>query len=269
MLTQEVLVPVLICLAGAALWLLDSSEGFSDHFLKVTRKRTEELPDKTRVRARLAQLGREKEYEKFRIRQISFSSVLTGTLFLFLFIATGVVGVSLAGSALGGVSAYFLFDRQLSKDVVAHRLAIESEFASIIEMLTLSLSAGETPLAAISRISTRSSGLLGKEFARITESVRSGKSFTDAVDAMGHRIDSLVIRRFVDSLVTAISRGAPLIEVLQRHAAEARQNQRNILMDRAGKAEIAMMVPVVFLILPISVLFALWPSLIHLNLFAS
>jgi len=57
--------------------------------------------------------------------------------------------------------------------------------------------------------------------------------------------------------------------VLQRHAAEARQNQRNILMNKAGKAEITMMVPVVFLILPVSVLFALWPSLTHLNFFAS
>jgi tight adherence protein C len=57
--------------------------------------------------------------------------------------------------------------------------------------------------------------------------------------------------------------------VLQRHAAEARQIQRNHLMDKAGKAEISMMVPVVFLILPVSILFALWPSVTHLNLFAA
>ena len=40
-------------------------------------------------------------------------------------------------------------------------------------------------------------------------------------------------------------------------------------MDKAGKAETSMMVPVVFLILPISILFALWPSVTHLNLFAA
>jgi tight adherence protein C len=40
-------------------------------------------------------------------------------------------------------------------------------------------------------------------------------------------------------------------------------------MDKAGKAEISMMVPVVFLILPVSILFALWPSVIRLNLFAA
>jgi len=42
-----------------------------------------------------------------------------------------------------------------------------------------------------------------------------------------------------------------------------------IIMNAAGKAEISMMIPVVFLILPISILFALWPSLTNLNLFAS
>jgi tight adherence protein C len=78
-----------------------------------------------------------------------------------------------------------------------------------------------------------------------------------------------MIRRFVDALITAMLRGAPVIDVLQRHALEARENQRNRILSAASKAEISMMIPVVFLILPISILFALWPSLANLNLFAS
>ena len=78
-----------------------------------------------------------------------------------------------------------------------------------------------------------------------------------------------MIRRFVDAVITATLRGAPLIEVLSRHAVEAGGNQRNRVLSAAGKAEISMMIPVVFLILPISILFALWPSLANLNLFAS
>ena len=48
-----------------------------------------------------------------------------------------------------------------------------------------------------------------------------------------------------------------------------RPQVRNRVMGAAGKAEISMMIPVVFLILPISILFALWPSLTNLNMFAS
>jgi tight adherence protein C len=148
-------------------------------------------------------------------------------------------------------------------------LSVENEFAALIEMLTLSLSAGETPLSAMARLSRRSGSALGREFTIVVDSVRQGSPFHVALDAMGRRIDSVLIRRFVDALITAMLRGAPLVDVLQRHAAEARENQRNILMDKSGKAEISMMVPVVFLILPVSVLFALWPSLTHLDFFAA
>ena len=162
-----------------------------------------------------------------------------------------------------------LVDKHLSVEVVRYRLSVENEFAALIEMLTLSLSAGETPLAAMARLSRHSKSALGYEFSLVVDSVRQGSPFHIALDAMGRRVDSVVIRRFVDALITAMLRGAPLVDVLQRHAAEARQNQRNILMNKAGKAEISMMVPVVFLILPVSVLFALWPSLTHLNYFAA
>ncbi|MEY4023841.1 MAG: hypothetical protein RLZ23_802, partial [Actinomycetota bacterium] len=88
------------------------------------------------------------------------------------------------------------------------------------------------------------------------------------LDSMGRRVKSVAVRRFVDSIVIAITRGAPLIDVLHSHAREARDFQRNRVLSAASKAELSMMIPVVFLILPISILFALWPSLANLNLFA-
>jgi len=48
--------------------------------------------------------------------------------------------------------------------------------------------------------------------------------------------------------------------VVNRQVEEVRNEERSQLLVAAGKAEIALMIPVVFLILPISVLFALWPS---------
>jgi tight adherence protein C len=86
---------------------------------------------------------------------------------------------------------------------------------------------------------------------------------------MSKQVHSVAVRRFVDALVIAVTRGAPLIDVLHSHAKEARDSQRNQIMSAASKSEIAMMIPVVFLILPISILFALWPSLSNLNLFAT
>ena len=269
MATYEVLIPPLLCAFGLLIWNGHSYASGTDHLLLESRNRVRAFPDRTQVKSRLEHMGRGGEYESFRLKQISWASLGAGLVFLVALVLIGKPFAATILSGLGGFGIYLLIDRHLSREVIAYRLEIESEFASIVEMLTLSLSAGETPLNAIARISLRAHGLLASEFGRVIELVREGLSFHASLDALGRRVDSVVIRRFVDSLITAMLRGAPLIEVLQRHAGEARQNQRNILMDKAGKAEISMMVPVVFLILPISVLFALWPSLTHLNLFAA
>ena len=126
-----------------------------------------------------------------------------------------------------------------------------------IEMLTLAIAAGESPITAFNRISERSESKLAKQFSEVVSEVKEGAPFHEALDRMGRSLKSQSIRRFVDALVMAMERGAPIVDVLHRHVAEARINQRNLVMDKAGKAETTMMIPIVFLILPISVLFAL------------
>ena len=58
----------------------------------------------------------------------------------------------------------------------------------------------------------------------------------------------------------AIQRGTPLGEVLRAQAADARESARQSLIEEGGRREITMMVPVVFLVLPVTVLFAVFPG---------
>lgn len=270
MTSSQILIPTLLALSGGLLFAMtDSGEISHASLLAKARQKVGASRDTTRVRDRLAQLGREGQFENFRIRQlvIAFSA---GALAIFLgVIVTSSTLISLIGATFFACCAYVFVDRSLSKEVKNRLLALESEFAPVVEMLTLSLSAGQTPVSSMSRIADRSNGFLGAEFGRVVDEVRGGSPFHSALDAMGARTESMLIRRFVDALITAMMRGAPLVDVLQRHALEARANQRNTLLTVAGKAEISMMIPVVFLILPISVLFALWPSVTNLNLFAA
>ena len=65
----------------------------------------------------------------------------------------------------------------------------------------------------------------------------------------------------------AIERGTPLADVLRAQAQDVRDNSKRELMEIAGKKEIAMLAPVVFFILPLTVVFAVFPglSLMRLN----
>ena len=73
------------------------------------------------------------------------------------------------------------------------------------------------------------------------------------------------LSRFVDGIVIAVQRGTPLAEVLRAQAQDVREDGRRALLEAAGMKEIVMMIPVVFLILPVTVVFALFPGLAFLD----
>ncbi|MDE3227952.1 MAG: type II secretion system F family protein [Acidobacteriota bacterium] len=237
---------------------------------RIVRKNAKASDDRSAVRARLEELGRgtEKEYEEFRVKQYGYSAASASVSLILIFLVSQSFVFAVLVASLLAASMYVMLDRELTKGVKKRRELIEAEFPAIIEMLTLAIAAGETPMSAMLRIAESADGALASEFQIVVAGVRSGSPLSDTLDSMGRRVKSVMIRRFVDALVTATLRGAPLVEVLSRHAVEARGNQRNRVMGAAGKAEISMMIPVVFLILPISILFALWPSLTNLNMFA-
>ncbi len=256
-----------ILLALAAFLLAD--EG--GYLLKILTKKVVATSDLSGVRNRLEELGKiaPVHYENFRIFQMSIVMVsipISSFLLLVGFISPAIAMVSSLGFAL---AVLIVTDRALSMRVQQKRNAIESEFPSIAEMLTLSIGSGESPTSAMSRIAHRANGYLAQDFRQVIRQVESGVPFHLALDEMSRKAKSVTLRRFVDSIIISITRGAPLVEVLSHGAQEARNNERLKLLDKAGKSEISMMIPVVFLILPISILFALFPSLVSLELFSS
>jgi len=232
---------------------------------------SERQVDKSEIRNRLEEIGRSdaRAYGEFRYGQLMVASCASLIPFVAAFLMIINLFQAVGFAIFLGIGAYFLYDNFLTTKVKRHREQIEAEFPAIIEMLALAIAAGESPITAFNRISERSESKLAKQFSEVVSEVKEGAPFHEALDRLGRSLKSQSIRRFVDALVMAMERGAPIVDVLHRHVAEARINQRNLVMDKAGKAETTMMIPIVFLILPISVLFALWPSINQLSFFAS
>lgn len=253
--------------AIAALFVADEK---GKVFKELFRKSVE-VNDKTRIRVRLEELGRrtERDYENFRIYQMSLVSSLTALLFALYIFRLISISITLGGFCIIIPSVIYATERGLTKRVLQRREVIESEFPSLIEILTLAIGAGESPSMAVKRIAGRATGVLPSEFMQITKEIENGKSFTFALDSLSRRTKSPVVRRFADSMAIAISRGTPLVETLIHSIRETRSAERIKMLNIAAKAEIAMMIPVVFLILPISILFAMFPSMASLDLFTA
>jgi tight adherence protein C len=75
-----------------------------------------------------------------------------------------------------------------------------------------------------------------------------------------------VVSRFAEGIAIAVERGTPLSDVLHAQAGDVREAGRRALIESGARREVLMMVPVVFLVLPVTVLFALFPGFYGLKL---
>ena len=135
------------------------------------------------------------------------------------------------------------------------------EFPTVAELLALAVGAGEGAAGALERVVRLSEGELSDELGRCLGDARAGASLPSALQGLADRTGLTSLARFVDGIVVAVERGTPLVDVLRAQAQDVREEGRRQIMEAGGKKEIAMMIPVVFGVLPVTILFALFPGL--------
>lgn len=148
--------------------------------------------------------------------------------------------------------------------VRARRIAQQLPF--VADLMAFAVAAGETPVAAMARVADTCDGPLADEWRAGLADIRGGVPTASALHAVSARCGSPEVERFIDGLVMALERGTPIADLLRAQAGDARADQRRLLLEQAGRREIAMLVPVVFLILPTVVLIAIFPGIHGLEL---
>ena len=218
---------------------------------------------------RLRQAGSALDVERFRAEQLLWAVVGAGVGILAAIAAarTGALppiaqAAAVVVFAAGGVA---LRDYLLQRAARARLARMESELPTVLEFLTLSLSAGEGILDAIRRISRISTGELAAELGRVVADVNTGLPFADSLAGVARDLQLTSFTRFVEQVTGALDRGTPLVEVLRAQAQDSRDDAKRQLLEVAGKKEVAMLVPLVFLILPITVAFVIFPGILVLQ----
>lgn len=219
---------------------------------------------------RLAQAGIRKSVVDFRAEQLLWAvlAFVVATGLVLVGVAGGqfnpfLAVVAILGSALGG----FLFrDYWLGAQISWREKRMMAEFPSLAELMALAVSAGESASGALDRVCRTSHGELAGEFELVLGETRAGKPLVEALQRFSARTDLGPLVRFVDGIIVAVERGTPLADVLRAQAQDVRDTAKRELMESAGKKEIAMMVPLVFGILPLTVIFAVFPGLAAISL---
>lgn len=222
------------------------------------------------VRRRLARAGIDSTVHEFRVTQ-----VVWGVVGFAVTAAYGVLQSMSGGGTFGSSGVLCLVgfalgvlgrDYHLSSQVRDRERRILLEFPAVAELLALAVAAGEGPVSALDRVVRRSGGELSRELAHVLADVRTGEPVGDAFDQWAARSGQPLVARFAQGIAVAVERGTPLADVLHAQAADVREAGRRELIETAARKEVFMMVPVVFLVLPVTVFFAFWPGVVGLSL---
>jgi tight adherence protein C len=168
-----------------------------------------------------------------------------------------VLGVAV-GLVLGWKAPLFVV-----RDRAARRLArIDYDMPELIDLLVVMVEAGLGLTAALQSSATRLSGPLGEELRITTHEQRMGLSTLQALEAMLGRCSTPAVRAFVRTMVQGERLGVSVAQILRSLALEMRKRRRAVAEERAQKAPIKILFPLVFMIFPALFVVILGPAVV-------
>jgi tight adherence protein C len=145
------------------------------------------------------------------------------------------------------------------------RSAVSDELPAVLDLLGLCVSTGLTIPHALERIAVSGRGILPDECRQITAEIGLGVSVSDALHASEVRVGHVGWSRLIEHLDIARRHGTPLIDIIRSLAADEQHAAGQRLLESASARETLMMFPLVFLILPVTVIMAIFPGITALT----
>jgi tight adherence protein C len=187
---------------------------------------------------------------------------VVGSFFLWLLLQSLVEGAVMRIVVFGVCLFIGFFGpvAMLNSRIDKRRKAMEKELPDVIDLLVISVEAGLGFDAALGRVVQNVPGEISREFSRTLQETRVGVSRTDALRNLTERTDVDDLNTFVLALIQADQFGVSIARVLRVQAEEMRVRRRQRAQERAFKAPVKLVFPLVLFIFPALFVVILGPA---------
>jgi len=175
----------------------------------------------------------------------------------------GLFLANVTAAAALGIVGYLVPDIMLNAWKNERQNKILKDLPDILDMLSVSVEAGLGFDAALQRVVEKIKGPLSEEFRQALNEIKLGKPRREALKDLAARVEVDDVSTFISSLIQADQLGVSIANVLRVQADQVREKRRQRAEEKAQKAPIKILIPLVFFIFPAIFVILLGPALIQ------
>ena len=208
--------------------------------------------------------GRADDLDRFLAIRVATIALVPVMFFLCFFVLPLEGRMPLAAFLFAAMLLVLGPDATLNRQVAERRYAIQMKLPDVLDLLTISVEAGLGFEQALDRTVASVPGPLSDEFGRMLGEVRAGSSRADALRAFEQRTGVPEVKSFVLALLQADTFGISIGRILRQQADEMRVRRRQLAQEKAQKAPVKMLFPMVFCIFPSLFVVVLGPAIFNI-----
>ena len=187
---------------------------------------------------------------EFVALRYSLMLLLPGIMFVVILFS----GYSLLHAGMliffSGFLGYFIPDLFLKIKRTSRQEEIRRQLPDVLDLLTVSVEAGLGFDAAVSKVVEKMDGALPRELGRLLQEIKMGKPRRESLKDLRDRIAVEDVSNFISAVLQADHLGVGIGNVLRLQASDSREKRRQEAQEKAQKAPVKMVLPLVLFIFP-------------------